>query len=290
MPSTFRIEKIHELVVRCSTELPSDVISALEAACQKADASGAERPVLQTMLRNADEAKRTCRPVCQDTGTLLFTIRAPRGMDVPDWEEAACEAVKMATREGVLRQNCVESLTGHNTGTNIGYGSPVFHWIFEDRSDMEMTLMLKGGGSENMGIQYSLPDTSLGAGRDLEGVRRCILDAVHRAQGMGCAPGILGVAIGGDRATGYEESKKQLLRKIGERSPEPALAELEQRVLEEANSLGIGPMGLGGKTTLLDVFVGWRCRLPASYFVSISYMCWCCRRQTLRLTQEELSL
>ncbi|MBQ7652360.1 MAG: fumarate hydratase, partial [Victivallales bacterium] len=142
------------------------------------------------------------------------------------------------------------------------------------------------GGSENMGIQYSLPDSSLGAGRDLEGVRRCILHAVQHAQGMGCAPGILGVAIGGDRATGYKESKRMLLRRIGERSGDEALAALERRVLADANSLGIGPMGFGGRTTLLDVFIGWLCRVPASYFVSVSYMCWCCRRQEITIGLE----
>ena len=143
--------------------------------------------------------------------------------------------------------------------------------------------MLKGGGSENMGIQYSLPDSSLNAGRDLNGVRKCILDAVNRAQGMGCAPGILGVAIGGDRATSYEENKTQLLRHIGERSDEPELAELEASILEEANSLGIGPMGLGGRTTLLGVKIASRTRVPASFFVTIAYMCWACRRRTIEL-------
>lgn len=147
--------------------------------------------------------------------------------------------------------------------------------------------MLKGGGCENMGCQYSLPDVSLQAGRDLEGVRRCVLDAVWKIQGQGCAPGVLGVAIGGDRTGGFEESKMLLLRKIGERSPFPALAALEERLKLECNQLGIGTMGFGGRTTVLDVFLGTRCRLPASYFVSISYMCWCCRRQSITLELEQ---
>ena len=276
-------QAIYELIVRTATDLPDDVMAALANAREKATPGGAECSVLETMLKNADVAKAKRQPVCQDTGTLLFYIKAPVGINTMEFEEAATAAVVRATKEGILRQNCVETLTGHNTGTNVGYGSPVFHWSFSERNDMEITLMLKGGGSENMGIQYSLPDSSLNAGRDLNGVRKCILDAVNRAQGMGCAPGILGVAIGGDRATSYEESKKQLLRHIGERSNEPELAELEASILEEANSLGIGPMGLGGKTTLLDLFIGWRCRLPASYFVSVSYMCWCCRRHTITL-------
>ncbi len=283
MDSATLQEQLLELVVRTSTDLPEDVAGALERARNAAVSGSPEAGTLETMLRNVAIARKKCMPICQDTGALMFQIKTPAGVPHSTFESAARAAVAQATAAGVLRQNCVETLTGRNTGNNIGYGLPVFHWIEEERTDCEVSLMLKGGGSENMGIQYSLPDSTLGAGRDLDGVRKCLLDAVQRAQGNGCAPGILGVCIGGDRATGYEESKAQLFRRIGERNPEPQLAELETRVLAEANSLGIGPMGLGGKTTLLDVFIGTRCRIPASYFVSVTYMCWCCRRQTIRL-------
>ncbi|MBR0459248.1 MAG: fumarate hydratase [Victivallales bacterium] len=276
-------EQLLALVVKTSTDLPCDVEKAISQAQADAVPGSPEGGTLQTMLRNVAIAREKRMPICQDTGALLFQIKAPAGIPHNAFERAACAAVAQATAAGVLRQNCVETLTGRNTGNNLGYGLPVFHWMEEEREDCEVSLMLKGGGSENMGVQYSLPDSSLDAGRDLEGVRKCLLDAVQRAQGNGCAPGILGVCIGGDRATGYEESKAQLFRKIGERSPEPLLAELEKRVLAEANSLGIGPMGLGGKTTLLEVFIGTRCRIPASYFVSVTYMCWCCRRQTVHL-------
>jgi fumarate hydratase class I len=148
-----------------------------------------------------------------------------------------------------------------------------------------ISLMLKGGGSENMSAQYSLPNSKIQAGRDMEGVRRCILDAVFQAQGQGCAPGILGVCIGGDRASGYLVAKKQLFRKLGDMNPLPLLASLEQTVLKEANELGIGPMGLGGKTTLLGVKIGTAGRHPASYFVTISYSCWATRRYTVELTE-----
>lgn len=150
-----------------------------------------------------------------------------------------------------------------------------------------VTLVMKGGGSENMSRQYSLPDATLGAGRDLEGVRKCVLDAVQKIQGYGCAPGILGVCIGGDRATGYEVAKEQLLRPLDERSnnriANDRIAELEKRVLKEANALGIGPMGLGGKTTLLGVKIAARPRVPASFFVTVAYMCWACRRRSISL-------
>ena len=278
-------EQLLSLVVKTSVDLPHDVEGALEKALSLSEKGSGEEAALRTMLSNAAMAREKRMPICQDTGTLMFVVEASSRLKRNDFQEAAEWAVAEATRLGVLRQNCVNSLTGKNTGNNLGVGSPIVHWHETDGAVSRVTLMLKGGGSENMGIQYSLPDSTLGAGRNLEGVRRCVLDAVHRAQGQGCAPGILGVCIGGDRATGYVESKLQLLRKIGERSSEPELAELEERLLTEANSLGIGAMGFGGKTTLLDVFIGWRCRLPASYFVSISYMCWCCRRQTIVLTE-----
>ena len=278
-------EQLLSLVVKTSVDLPHDVEGALEKALSLSEKGSGEEAALRTMLSNAAMAREKRMPICQDTGTLMFVVEASSRLKRNDFQEAAEWAVAEATRLGVLRQNCVNSLTGKNTGNNLGVGSPVVHWHETGGAVSRVTLMLKGGGSENMGIQYSLPDSTLGAGRNLEGVRRCVLDAVHRAQGQGCAPGILGVCIGGDRATGYVESKLQLLRKIGERSSEPELAELEERLLKEANSLGIGAMGFGGKTTLLDVFIGWRCRLPASYFVSISYMCWCCRRQTIVLTE-----
>ena len=279
-------EQLLSLVVKTSIDLPHDVEAALEKALSLSENGSGEASALRTMLSNAAMAREKRMPICQDTGTLMFVVEASSTLKRKAFQEAAEWAVAEATRLGVLRQNCVNSLTGKNTGNNLGVGSPVVHWHETDGAVSRVTLMLKGGGSENIGIQYSLPDSTLGAGRNLEGVRRCVLDAVHRAQGQGCAPGILGVCIGGDRATGYVESKLQLLRKIGERSPEPELAELEERLLKEANSLGIGAMGFGGRTTLLDVFIGWRCRLPASYFVSISYMCWCCRRQTMELTED----
>ena len=139
--------------------------------------------------------------------------------------------------------------------------------------------MLKGGGCENVGAQYSLPHTELGAGRDLDGVRKVILDAVQKAQGKGCGPGVLGVCIGGDRGAGYVNSKEQLLRDLDDTNEHKDLKKLEKDIVETSNKLGIGPMGFGGKTTLLGCKVGVLNRLPASFFVSISYMCWAYRRR-----------
>jgi fumarate hydratase class I len=196
------------------------------------------------------------------------------------------EAVKLATAKSYLRPNAVETLTGKNTGDGSGRAIPFLH--FEEWSEprVEVRLILKGGGCENVGIQYKLPDTQLQAGRDLEGVRRVVLDAVVQAQGKGCAPGVLGVCIGGDRVSGFSESKCQLLRELPDVNPEPELAVLEERLTNEANELGIGPMGFGGRTTVLGVKVGVLDRLPASYFVTVSYMCWADRRAAVSLDQE----
>ncbi len=158
--------------------------------------------------------------------------------------------MKLATKKGYLRQNSVDSLTGKNDGTNVGPGAPAFHFHQHRSPEVSVRLVLKGGGCENVGAQYSLPNEKLQANRDLDGCRKAILDAVLQAQGKGCGPGILGVCIGGDRATGYEMSKTQFLRLIPDRNPNPELDKLEQDILKTANELGIGPMGFGGKTTL----------------------------------------
>lgn len=274
-----------ELIIKTSTELPEDVTAALESQFAQETPSSNAASVLETLLENVRLAHERQLPLCQDTGTIHFFVSAPDDFPRRRFQADAERAVVEATRRGLLRQNCVESVTGHNTGNNLGYVNPTFHWEETDDASAppKVTLLLKGGGSENVGIQYSLPDETLHAGRDLDGVKKCLLDAVYRAQGKGCAPGILGVCIGGDRAGGAEEAKRQLLRRIGERSNDPTLATLEQEVLAKANALGIGPTGLGGKTTLLDVFIGTRTRHPASYFVTVCYNCWCFRRQTIEI-------
>lgn len=273
---------VYALLERASVDLPADVEHALRRGLAAETPGSNAARALESILENVGLARTSRLPLCQDTGTLLFWIHAPPGFHQGELTAAAHAAIARATASGILRQNCVDSLTGRNSGNNLGPGSPVIHW--EETAgapDVTLSLMLKGGGSENVSTQYSLPHTELEAGRDLEGVRRCLLHAVHSAQGMGCAPGILGVCIGGDRGSGYAESKRQLLRPLLTPSAVPELAALEARVLREANELGIGPMGFGGKTTLLGVALGALNRVPASFFVSVAYMCWVCRRHTL---------
>ena len=236
--------------------------------------------------KNIELAKRKSQPLCQDTGSILFYVDCPVGLNQVEFEAEARDAVLEATKRGYLRQNSVDSITGKNDGTNLGPGSPNMHFHQHATDEIQVRLMLKGGGCENVGAQFSLPNTALKANRDLDGCRKVILEAVHQAQGKGCGPGILGVCIGGDRASGYEFSKREFLRMLDDRNPNPKLDELEQDILKTANELGIGPMGFGGKTTLLGVKIGAANRVPASYFVSISYMCWAFRRHGASLAQD----
>ncbi|MDD5704736.1 MAG: fumarate hydratase [Kiritimatiellae bacterium] len=268
-----------ELIRRTATDLPDDVVAALQKARLAESETPRARGCLEVVVENAFLARKAGTPLCQDTGTLTFYWRAPRGADQRRLEDWARAAVAEATRRGYLRRNTIETLSGASLDDNLAHGCPVMHFEQCDNGRTEVWLLLKGGGSENVSTQYSLPDDHLKAGRDLAGVRACVLHAVWRAQGMGCAPGILGVCIGGDRAEGYREAKRQLLRPLGDAAPQPELARLERELLAAANTLGIGPMGLGGKTTLLGVKATVRSRLPASYFVSVAYMCWACRRR-----------
>jgi fumarate hydratase class I len=268
-----------ELVRRTSCDLPPDVEQALNRAFSREQKGTTAKYALEVVRKNIALAREKSLPVCQDTGSILFYVTGPQDLDTRAFRKAGDAAVKQATELGYLRQNSVDSLTGKNSGTNLGPGSPVYHFEQGSRRTIEVRLILKGGGCENVGIQYALPHGALGAGRNLAGVEKCLLDAVNRAQGKGCAPGILGACVGGDRATGMAHAKEQFLRTLDDKNSNPTLARLETRVLKKANELGIGPMGFGGKTTLIGCKVGVLNRLPASFFVSVSYMCWAYRRR-----------
>ena len=271
------VERIVALIRDTSSSLPEDAERALRRALRREEKGSGAATVLSTILKNVKLAREKGTPLCQDTGTLTFFVDERLRSKVTP--EAIGEAVAKASELGYLRRNTIDSVSGLSVDSNVCPGAPVIHYTLDAES--KVRLLMKGGGSENMSMQFSLPDAALGAGRDLEGVRRAVLAAVQHAQGYGCAPGILGVCIGGDRAAGYEEAKHQLLRNLADTTPDPALAKLERRILREANSLGIGPMGLGGKTTLLAVKIGARPRVPASFFVTVAYLCWAARRRTI---------
>jgi len=275
-------KEILELIRRTSSDLPADVEERLRKSVEAEAPGSAARGALETIIKNIELSRRNSTPICQDTGTPIFYVHYPAGWSTLQLKKQIRAALAEATAKAYMRPNAVDAVYDKNTGNNLGGDDfPSIHFEEVEAEDLTIEVMLKGGGCENVGAQYSLPDNRIGAGRDLAGVRKAALDAVHKAQGQGCAPGILGIAIGGDRGSGYAKSKEVLLDKLGTRNPDPKLAELEEKLTAESNQMGIGPMGFGGKTTVIDTKITGLSRLPASYFVTVSYMCWAYRRRKL---------
>ena len=275
-----------ELIIQTSTNLPPDVRAAMSLTAAAETPATQSAQALDIILSNIDMAADETGAICQDTGMPTFVIHTPVGVNQIQLRKAIQEAVAEATRLGKLRPNSVDSITGKNSGNNLGAETPVFHFEQWEEDEIEIKLVLKGGGCENMNAQYSVPcqlDHLGRADRNLEGVRKCILHAVWKAQGLGCAPGAIGVCIGSDRAHGYELAKGQLFRTLDDMNPEPTLAKLEAEIMEEANKLGVGAMGFGGKASLIGCKITAANRLPASFFVSVAYDCWAFRRLGVRL-------
>ena len=274
-------DSLVSLITETSTNLPPDVRAAMKRAQQaEIDGSRASQS-LAIIAENIDQACEVQGAICQDTGMPTFEVHVPVGTNQIAMRKTIREAVAEATRRGKLRPNSVDSLTGENSGDNLGPGTPIIHFDQWERDAIEVRLILKGGGCENTNAQYSLPTelANLGrADRSIDGVRKAILHAVWNAQGKGCGPGAIGVCIGGDRTSGYAFAKQQLFRTLDDTNPDPRLAALEAQVMATVNSLGVGPMGFGGGTTLIGCKVGVQNRLPASFFVSIAYDCWAFRR------------
>ncbi|UOF91064.1 fumarate hydratase [Fodinisporobacter ferrooxydans] len=274
-------ESILKLIIETSTNLPPDVRRAIAKARVDEEVGTRSSLALSTIAENIYMAETEQQPICQDTGMPTFEIHTPVGANQIVMKQAIHEAIAEATKLGKLRPNSVDSLNGKNSGNNLGPGTPVIHFEQWEKDEIEVKLILKGGGCENKNIQYSLPTEFEGlgkAGRDLDGIRKCILHAVFQAQGQGCSAGFIGVGIGGDRTTGYQLAKEQLFRKADDVNPIPELADLEAYIMEHANELGIGTMGFGGKVSLLGCKIGVMNRLPASFFVSVAYNCWAFRR------------
>src|SRR5216683_2394177 len=282
----FLTESLIELITQTSTNLPPDVREAMK------DALGTENPgtqsaqALSIIASNIDMAVEDTGPICQDTGMPTFVVHTPVGVNQLIIKKAIRNAVAEATRRGKLRPNSVDSLTGKNSGDNLGEETPVIHFEQWEQDEIEVKLILKGGGCENKNIQYSLPcelEHMGRADRNLEGVRKCILHAVWQAQGQGCAPGAVGVCIGSDRAHGYDLAKGQLFRTLDDVNHNPTLATLEAEIMEQANTLGVGAMGFGGQASLIGCKITAANQLPASFFVSVAYDCWAYRRLGVKL-------
>jgi fumarate hydratase, class I len=282
-------ESMYKLVLETSTNLPKDVRRAIRGAKEREFAGTSSAMSLATIATNIQMADNLKSPICQDTGLPTFKIKTPVGVNQIELKTAIRNAVALATKNGKLRPNSVDSLTGENTGDNVGDGTPVIKFDQWEKDYIEVKLILKGGGSENKSIQYSVPCELEGlgrTGRDLDGIRKCILHAVYQAQGQGCSAGFIGVGIGGDRSSSYDVAKEQLFRSLDDVNPNEDLRKLEEYVMEKANELGIGTMGFGGETTLLGCKIGVMNRIPASFFVSVAYNCWAFRRAGISVDSE----
>ena len=279
-------ESVVQLITRTSTDLPPDVRAAMGLAVQAEQPDTRAGQALTIIAQNIDQAASCEGPICQDTGMPTFEVKVPVGANQIWLRQQVREAVAEATRRGKLRPNSVDSITGENSGNNLGPGTPIIHFDQWEAPDIEIKLILKGGGCENTNAQYSLPSDldHLGrADRTLEGVRKCILHAIWKAQGKGCSPGAVGVCVGGDRTSGYLHAKEQLFRTLDDTNPDPRLGEIETSVMNEANKLSVGPMGFSGKTSLIGCKIGALNRLPASFFVSVAYDCWAFRRLGIKV-------
>ena len=275
------LDSMVALITRTSTDLPPDVRKAMAVALHAEEPATRAGQALTIIAQNIDQAESCEGPICQDTGMPTFEVKVPVGANQIWMKQAIKGAVAEATRRGKLRPNSVDSITGENSGDNLGPGTPIIHFEQWEKDEIEVKLILKGGGCENTNAQYALPaelDHLGRADRSLDGVRKCILHAVWKAQGKGCAPGAVGVCVGGDRTSGYLHAKEQLFRTLDDTNPDPRLAAIEDSVMDAANQLTVGPMGFGGRTSLIGCKIGALNRLPASFFVSIAYDCWAFRR------------
>ncbi|WML42977.1 fumarate hydratase [Neobacillus sp. PS3-40] len=282
-------ESMYQLILETSTKLPRDVRRAVLGAKERENAGTSAAMSLATITNNIKMADDQRAPICQDTGLPTFKIKTPVGVNQLELKTAIRNAIALATKNGKLRPNSVDSLTGENSGDNLGGGTPVIKFDQWEKDYIEVRLILKGGGCENKNIQYSLPSEIEGlgrAGRDLDGIRKCVLHSVYQAQGQGCSAGFIGVGIGGDRSSGYDLAKEQLFRSVEDVNPIEDLRKLEEYIMKNANELGIGTMGFGGETTLLGCKIGVMNRIPASFYVSVAYNCWAFRRAGVSIDPE----
>jgi fumarate hydratase subunit alpha len=278
MEDTLIEEAVIALLRRAVTALPGDVLAALEASLLMERDMAAKRE-LGRIIENVREAGACTLPMCQDTGLPVFF--AKMGVTVPGFEEAVARGVRRATEEVPLRKNVVNPFTRQNTGDNTGKGIPYIYYSCDFSDHIELTVMPKGGGSENMSALAMLSPTG-----GVSAVKKFVVDTVARAGGKPCPPVIVGVGIGGTSDECMSLAKKALLRRVGSRSPDPAAARLEAELTYLINRTGIGPMGLGGDTTALAVHVEHACCHTAALPVAVNFQCYAARRATARIYRD----
>jgi len=277
---------IVELYRKVAISVPKDIEEALKAACSKETGLLAGES-LDSVMKKVNFARSGSCPICEDTGFPVFFVKVPMGLSHRAIREVIVDATRLATKRVPLTPNAVSSITDLNSGDNVGDSFPLVYIDETEEQTLTVDLLLKSGQSENLGQTYKLPallnmgGIEITAGRDFDGVRKCVLDAVSRARGEGCPPYTIGVALGGAKDQVTFLSKKQLMRRLHDVHPDPAIAGLEMRVLNEVNSLGCGPQGIAEQTTALGVKIAAAHRHPESYFVDVSFACWAHRRGRL---------
>jgi fumarate hydratase subunit alpha len=261
--------------------LPEDVKQALKKAYAE-ETSETGKTQLKAILDNIELAEKYEAPVCQDTGTIIFYVKAgAKAKNLEKIEEALTNATRRATKEVPLRPNAVDPFTQKNSGDNTGRFIPYLNWEIVPGDDLELTVMTKGGGSENVCVTGMLVP-----GEGIKGLKKFAIDAVIKAGAQPCPPTILGIAMGGGIDISIKLAKKALLRPLNEPNPNPEIAKLEREIFEAANMTGIGPMGLGGKTTVLGVHIEYAYRHPASFPAAVAFNCWAARRATARINAD----
>jgi fumarate hydratase subunit alpha len=261
--------------------IPDDVKKALKKALAE-ETSETGKTQLKAMLDNIDLAEKYKAPVCQDTGTLIFYVKAgaqARGLDKV--EDALIQATRRATKEVPLRPNAVNPFTQKNSGDNTGRCIPYVNWEIVSGDAIEITVMTKGGGSENVCLGGMIVP-----GEGINGLKKFVVDAVIKAGSQPCPPNILGVAIGGGADISMKLAKKALLKPLDKPNEDPELAKLEKDIFEAVNMTGIGPMGLGGKTTILGVHIDYAYRHPASFPAAVAFNCWAARHSTAKVNPD----
>ncbi len=277
---------IVELYRKVAISVPKDIEEALKAACSK-ETQVLARESLESVLKKVHLARAGSCPICEDTGFPVFFVKVPMGLSHRAIREVIIDATRLATKRVPLTPNAVSSITDMNSGDNVGDAFPLVYIDETDEQTLTVDLMLKSGLSENLGQIYKLPallnmgGLEVAAGRDFDGVGKCVLDAVSRARGEGCPPYTIGVAIGGAKDQVTFLSKKQLMRRLHDVHADPAIAGLEARILNEINSLDSGSPGVAGQTVALGVKIAAAYRHPESYFVDVSFACWAHRRGRL---------
>jgi len=283
---TLDIAKIVEdvgfnIVKQAVIYLPEDVKQALKKAYAE-ETSDAGKTQLKAILDNIELAEKSKAPICQDTGTIIFYVKAgSKVKDLDKVEQALVNATRRATKEIPLRPNAVDPFTQKNSGDNTGRYIPFLHWEIVAGEELELTVMTKGGGSENVCVTGMLVP-----GEGIKGLKKFVIDAVIRAGSNPCPPTILGVAMGGGSDVSMKLAKKTLLKPLDEPNPNPEIAKLEKEIFEAANMTGIGPMGLGGKTTVLGVHIDFAYRHPASFPAAVAFNCWAARRASARINAD----